>query len=328
MNNKIKMFKILNISAAAGLVEKVNDKTIAKPNNAYNKVSLAPSWGAAVMWADTLAELSSIRIPEDEKWVFIGEVELDPRQIVEGSSDALHLDETEFVKMRADRAVSRLTYKGWTYGPYNDFYGIRPEVRVDGPVEIIRIYKIKKELVRNLIIRAPSIDHEMEEMNMEYYMGMSDEEYEKMKEEEERHMEKWISEFHQEVKNLKKSLIPSSYKEMMESLYMDIEVNERFTKGEEVPVSSWDYSDPTRFLAGIIILQNGGKINEWGRSAPFLSLVLKNSYPVQFIDKKEYEYYDSNTSLLLHANELPDAVELLRKYRDPLKVLEELEKHL
>jgi len=109
---------------------------------------------------------------------------------------------------------------------------------------------------------------------------------------------------------------------------MDIEVNERFTKGEEVSLSSWDYSDPTRFLAGIIVLQNGGKINEWGRNAPFLSLVLKNSYPVQFIDKKEYEYYDSNTSLLLHANELPDAVNLLRKYRDPLKVLEVLEKHL
>jgi len=322
----VKFYKILNLSAAAGLVVKAEDKLIIKPNDVYNKVSLAPSWGATVMWADTLARLSSLRIPERENWVFIAEIELDDSVIVEGCFDALHLDKAEFKEMTADRAVSTLTYKDWTYGPYNDFYGVRPEVRVDGPVEVKKLYKIKKRAILNIAAQAPMIDHEIEEMNVEWYIEMSDEEFRRMEEEKEKDLEKWINNFHKNVENLKKGLLPTTYEEMMGSLDLKIEVNNDRIKRTVVD-DSWSYSDPTRFLAAVICVQNGAEIDSCG-SVPFLDHVLYNSYPVQYMREKDRKYNGTTRYLLKNARKLPDAVELLNVYKDPLKVLEELNKYL
>jgi len=322
--NKVKMYKVLNISAAVGLVTRVGNKIIIKPNEAYRKVSLAPSWGATVMWASTLSELAEFKIPEKEKFIFIAEVELDASAIVEGCPDALHLDRAEFKKMSADRAVE-LTYKDWTYGPYNDFYGVRPEVRVDGPVEVKKLYKIKKRAVLNVAGQAPMIDHELEEMDIEFYMELSDEEYNEIIEEKEKDLEKWISEFHKKIDNLKKGLIPSSYEEMMGNLYTDIEIN-RDGIDDEIPLSSIAYKKADRLLAAIISVQNGAKLESFG-TAPFLNHVLHNSVVVQQLASGE-KWEGRTIVMLKYASELPDALELLRKYKSPLRVLEELEKLL
>jgi len=304
----VKMFKILNLSAAAGLVAKDGDKLIVKANDAYGKVSLAPSWGSAVMWADTLSELAEFKIPEREKWVFIAEVELDASAMVEGCYDALHLDEAEFVKMEAGVASSKLTYKGWTCGPYTKFYGVRPEVRVDGPVEIRKLYKIKKKDIRRVMLKAPDIDYDI-------LYNYTEEDLERMG-----------SEFCVEVKNLKKSLIPSSYEEMMESLDTSIEVNNEVP--DKIDSDSWHYSEPPMYLAAVIAVQNGSKLSYNG-DTPTLTSVLHDSLIVQKMYRKEYPYYDySNKDILRYADKLPDAVELLRIHKDPLKVLEELEKLL
>jgi len=303
----IKMYKILNISAAAGLIAKVDNKIIIKPNDAYGKVSLAPSWGATVMWASTLIEMAEFKIPKREEWVFIAEVELDASAMVEGSYDALHLDETVFVKMRADRAVAKLTYKGWTYGPYTQFYGVRPEVRVNNTVEIKKLYKIKKKTIEGVMLKAPDMDYDL-------VCNYTEKELSKMG-----------SDFSKKVKSIKKDLIPTTYEEMMNSLDLKIEINK--IPGEIDPYS-WFYSNPESYLAAVIAVQNGARLSSNG-DAPSLISVLHDSLIVQKMYREKYPYYDySNKDILSHARQLPDAVELLNVYKDPLRVLEELEKCL
>jgi len=207
----VKFYKIINISAAAGLIEKVEDKLIIKANDAYNKVSLAPNWGATVTWAEALTNSIDISIPEREEWIFIAEVEIDAAATVEAASSAYILNNAEFNLMSAEEAVVKLTYKDWV----NDFYGDYPEVRVDGPVEVKKLYKVEKEALLNIRYKAPFFDEEEFASCLDWDEVDTEEDYNKLIEKE---IEPLKKEWEELVEKSITMLIPVTYEEMLREL--------------------------------------------------------------------------------------------------------------
>jgi len=207
----IKMYKILNLTAAAGLIAKDSDKIIIKPNDAYGKVSLAPNWGATVTWTEALTNSIGNSISEKEEFIYIAEVEIDADATVEAASSAYILNNAEFNLMSAEEAVVKLTYKDWV----NNFYGDYPEVRVDDPVEVKKVYKVKKEAILDIRYKAPIFDEEEFASCLDWDEVDTEEDYNKLIEKE---IEPLKKEWEELVEKSINMLIPVTYEEMLQEL--------------------------------------------------------------------------------------------------------------
>ena len=127
------MFKIVNLSVAAGLIEKVEDKIIIKANDAYGAVSLAPNWRSLVMWYIALTT-GQFSIPYGVENIYIAEVEIEEGEEVLFAKNALDLNSASWKKIPAKEAVNA-SIVGWVGGCTN-FFGINPEVRVERDLKI------------------------------------------------------------------------------------------------------------------------------------------------------------------------------------------------
>ena len=145
----MKFYKIINISAAEGLVSK--DGTI-KINPVYGAISLAPNWRSLAMWYMALTK-GYLSIPYGSENTYIAEVEIEDEEEVLFAKNALDLNSASWEKIPAKEAANA-SINGWV-GGCTSFYGINPEVRVERDLKISNLWKIGSRLMDEIEMVRP-----------------------------------------------------------------------------------------------------------------------------------------------------------------------------
>ena len=321
---KVKMYKILNISIAAELVTKDG---VIKANPVYGAISLAPNWRSLAMWYMALSK-GYFSIPYGVENIYIAEVEISSDEEVLFAKNALNLNNTSWRKIPAKEAANA-SIVGWV-GGYTNFFGLSPEVRVERDLKISNLWKINtREMDELEMIRPERLDDE------NYYNILGNE----LKDPE-------IVEFIERVDSTKSELVKVS---RIEKAIADVKKLSKYrypTKIPAVDIISVNFGSTVGEVIGALMLSKYKRFKieeigdnkvryedfyEWPQHENYhYSMRVDEFYTSMYNDSIEF---DISAKWVMRAidylnNNKVSVIGLLNKFKSPIAVLNYLSKHI
>jgi len=322
---KVKMYKIINLSVVADLIDKKNK--IIKTNPVYGAISLAPNWRSLFMWYMALSK-GYFSIPYGAENIYIAEVVVNEDERVLFAKNALNLNSTSWRKIPAKEAANA-SINGWVGGCTN-FYGINPEVRVERDLEISNLWKINARKMDELEMIRP------ERRDDENYYNILGNELQVPE----------IVEFIEKIDSLKSGLVKVS---RIEKAIADVKKLSKYRYPTKIPamdIISVSFGSTAGEIVGALMLSKYKKIKieeigdnkvsyedfyEWPQHENYhYSMRVDEFYTSMYDDSIEFDISVKWVMRVIDYlnNNKVSVIELLNKFKSPITVLNYLSNHI